>query len=564
VTAHLLIGPLLRRVAGTRATIWVETTAPATVRVEAGSGASGAAPTFSAYGHHYALVVVEGLPENATTPYQVLLEDRPVWPLPESSYPPSLIRTSDHRDGNAQLIFGSCREATPKATGRSLPPDALDAFSRRLMAAPDDPDRRPDLMVLLGDQVYADETSEKVKRFLRRRRRDGHPGPDGQVVSFDEYTKLYLESWRDPEVRWLLSTVPSVMIFDDHEIIDDWNTSASWRADMAATPWWAERIAAGLASYWVYQHLGNLSPEELADDPVYQKVLAAGDATDLLHDFGRSVDDGGRGYQWSYALDLGRTRLVMLDNRCNRVVTPGRREMLPATEWDWFLDQAHGDYDHLVVGSSLPWLMPPAIHHLEAWNERTADSPRPRVAARAEKIRRAFDLEHWAAFGRSFDAMGELFRRLGEGSHGTRVGAGPAYAAPASISVLSGDVHHSYVARAEFDTPVTTPVHQLTCSPVHNQVPGFMRPLMRFSWSRAAAKAVHGLAKSAGVAKPAWTWRREAGPYFGNAVSTLRLTGRAATVRVEGTTKQGDLFEVATVALNPGAPAADDRQDDVR
>ena len=52
--------------------------------------------------------------------------------------------------------------------------------------------------------------------------------------TFDEYTKLYLESWRDPEVRWLLSTVPSVMIFDDHEIIDDWNTSASWRADMSA------------------------------------------------------------------------------------------------------------------------------------------------------------------------------------------------------------------------------------------------------------------------------------------------------------------------------------------
>jgi hypothetical protein len=579
VTAHLLIGPVLRRVTGTKATIWVETTTPATVRVEAGSGASGSATTFSAYGHHYALVVVEGLPPDAATPYEVFLDDKPVWPLPESAYPPSLIRTTDHRDRAVKLIFGSCREATPKATGRSLPPDALDAFSRRLMAAPDDDGRRPDLIVLLGDQVYADETSEKVRKFLRRRRRDGHPGPEDQVVSFDEYTKLYLESWRDPEIRWLLSTVPSVMIFDDHEIIDDWNTSASWRDDMAATAWWGERIAAGLASYWVYQHLGNLGPDDLAADPLYQKVLAAGDATDLLHDFGRAVDDGGRDYQWSYALDLGRTRLIMLDNRCNRVVTPGRREMLPATEWNWFLDQAHGDYDHLVVGSSLPWLMPPAIHHLEAWNERTADSPRPKVAARAEKLRRAFDLEHWAAFGRSFDAMGELFRRLGEGDllppreirqeDGPRVGAGPAYAAPASISVLSGDVHHSYVARVEYSTPVATPVHQLTCSPVHNQVPGFMRPLMRFSWSRAAAKGMRGLARSAGVPQPAWTWRREAGPYFGNAVSTLRLAGRVATVRVEGTSKQGDLFEVATVELtgpsrNRAANAAPDRQDDGR
>ncbi len=56
------------------------------------------------------------------------------------------------------------------------------------------------------------------------------------MQTFDEYTKLYEESWRDPEIRWLFSTVPSVMMFDDHEIIDDWNSSASWRADMQREP----------------------------------------------------------------------------------------------------------------------------------------------------------------------------------------------------------------------------------------------------------------------------------------------------------------------------------------
>src|SRR3954469_15289239 len=355
VTAQLLIGPVLRRVVGARATVWVETTEPARVRVEADGGGAGSAPTFSAYWHHYALVVVDGLVPDAANPYRVLLDDRVVWPPADSPYPESVIRTraTDDRAQPVSLIFGSCREGTPQAAARRLPPDALDAYARRLMADPSDPDLRPDLIVLLGDQVYADETSAKVRRFIKRNRPAGRQGPHDQVLSFEEYTKLYLESWRDPEVRWLFATVPSVMIFDDHEIIDDWNTSASWRRDMAQQPWWRERISAGLATYWVYQHLGNLAPDELLADPLYQKISTAQDATDLLHEFGLSVDNPqssgntDRPYPWSFALDVGRTRLVVLDNRCNRVLTPDRREMLPPAEWAWFLDQAHGDYDHL-------------------------------------------------------------------------------------------------------------------------------------------------------------------------------------------------------------------------
>ncbi|MCA2215132.1 alkaline phosphatase D family protein [Jidongwangia harbinensis] len=560
MTAHLLIGPVLRRVAGDRATIWVETTEPAYVRVEAEGGGAGSAPTFTAYGHHYAIVVVENLVRGGANPYRVLLDDREVWPAGDSPYPRSTIVTRPEDDGAhpVSLIFGSCREATPHATGRRLPPDALDAFARRLMADPDDPDRRPDLIVLLGDQVYADKPTAKVKRFVKRRRAAGHDGPSDQVVSFDEYTKLYLESWRDPEVRWLFATVPTAMIFDDHEIIDDWNTSADWRRDMSEQSWWRERISAGLASYWVYQHLGNLDPDELAADPLFKKVTTVDDATDLLHDFGLMVDrpevaeNTDQPYQWSFALDVGRTRLVMLDNRCNRVLTPGAREMLPAAEWNWFVDQAHGDYDHLVVGSSLPWLMPPAIHHVETWNERLTDTPERRGAALAEKVRRAVDLEHWGAFNRSFTSLAELFRRLGEGSDGApghRIGAGGAYAAPASISVLSGDVHHSYVARADLGSATRTPVHQLTCSPIHNQVPAPMRPLMRFGWSRLAEKAMGAVARSAGVRRPVLSWRRLAGPYFGNAVATLRHHGSAAEVTIDGTTTDGELFEVARVDL---------------
>ncbi|MDG4792553.1 alkaline phosphatase D family protein [Micromonospora sp. WMMD1082] len=554
--AELLIGPLLRRVVGTRATVWVETTAPAVVTVRTSDGAAGTARTFTAYDHHYALVVVDGLTPDSATSYEVRVDGEVAWPLPDSRFPPSVIRTraADDRDQPVRLLFGSCRETTQHATTRKLPPDALDAYTRRVLADPD-PAALPDLVLLLGDQVYADETSPTMRRLLRRRHRRPAGSPRDQVVSFDEYTKLYLESWSDPEIRWLFSTVPSVMIFDDHEIIDDWNTSASWRAEMRRQPWWAERIASGLASYWVYQHLGNLSPDEIAADPVFARVSAAGDATEVLREFGERVDTGVGGYQWSYALDLGRTRLVMLDNRCSRVLLPGHRAMLPPGEWSWFVDRVHGDYDHLVVGSSLPWLLPPGIHHVEAWNEKLADSARPWVAGLAERLRRGLDLEHWGAFRRSFDALATLFARIGAGAPGTpddRKGAGPAYPPPASINVLSGDVHHSYVARVRFaDRAVRTPVHQLTCSPIHNQVPAGMRPLMRLGWARGPAGAARALARTAGVRRPLVKWRKLAGPYFGNAVATLTHAGRGAEVVIEGTTDDGHLREVARHRLTP-------------
>ena len=104
VTAHLLIGPVLRRVVGTRATIWVETTEPALVRVEADGGGAGSTRTFSAYGHHYALVIVDGLVPDALNEYRVLLDDRPVWPPVSSEYPPSAIRTRAADDGDDHVF----------------------------------------------------------------------------------------------------------------------------------------------------------------------------------------------------------------------------------------------------------------------------------------------------------------------------------------------------------------------------------------------------------------------------------------------------------------------------
>ncbi|GAA4921427.1 alkaline phosphatase D family protein [Streptomyces coeruleoprunus] len=545
----LVLGPLLRHVdwpAGGRATIWVETGGPRTAEVRCADGAGGRARTFAVAGHHYALVPVTGLTPGTTTTYEVLLDGRRVWPLADSPFPASTI-TAPAPDGpGPRVTFGSCRWAATGAEGRRpAGPDALGALAARLAADPGAV--RPDVLLLLGDQVYADKPSTATRRWLAGRRDLAEP-PGAQVGDYEEYTRLYHESWLDPEVRWLLSTVPSLMVFDDHDVIDDWNTSASWLAEMRGTAWWRERLHSGLMSYWVYQHLGNLSPAELATDPLYAAVRAVPDGTEVLRRFAADADADPARIRWSYRVDLGRTRLVMVDTRAGRVLDEGKRAMLGEEDARWVREQVLDglpEVDHLLIGSSLPWLLPPLVHDAETWSAALCRGERGgRWARWGEVLRRASDLEHWAAFPESFAWLTELLRdAAGSGAGGpgaTGRPGGPAGAAgPATVSVLSGDVHHAYVAEPEAQPPGAARLAQLTCSPVHQRIPYVLRLGFRFGWSRAGRRLGRALARHGRVAAPGPDWRRTGGPWFGNQLMTLALHGRSARLLLEQARRGG-------------------------
>ncbi|HBF79665.1 MAG TPA: alkaline phosphatase [Streptomyces sp.] len=527
--AGLRLGPLLRHVdweSGSRATVWVETTRPCTAEVRCADGASGSARTFSVCGHHYALVVVTGLTPGSTTAYEVLLDGRGVWPPERSPHPPSTITTPavPHTPGAGpvRIAFGSCRWAAAHAEERDpVGPDALVTLAAGLAADPGAV--RPDVLLLLGDQVYADETSPPTRRRLAARR-DLREAPGAQVADYEEYTLLYDESWGDPDVRWLLSTVPSCMIFDDHDVIDDWNTSASWLADMRSTPWWHERIVSGLMSYWVYQHLGNLSPDALDADPVYATVRGVPDATETLRAHAAAADADPTRTRWSYGRVFGRVRLLMVDTRAARVLEEAERSMLDADEARRLRDEVladPGSVDHLLIGTSLPWLLPPLIHDAETWNAALCRGERGgRWARFGEKLRRACDLEHWAAFPESFGRLSALLRDSGRGPE-----------APATVCVLSGDVHHAYIAEPHWpqQAPGGTPdarILQLTCSPVHNSVPASMRTAFRFGWSLPGRWLGRALTRHGRTGPSPMHWHRTGGPWFGNQLMTLSLDGR--------------------------------------
>ncbi|GAA0459502.1 alkaline phosphatase D family protein [Streptomyces sp. NPDC046215] len=533
MAAALVLGPLLRHVdqepeeGAASATVWVESDRPCEVEVRCADGAGGTARTWRIAGHYYALVPVTGLRPASETAYRVLLDGAQVWPLTGSRFPDSTIRTPGAGD-TLRVTFGSCRWAAPPpeddgGPGDPAGPDALDTLASALAGAGGG--ARPDVLVLLGDQVYADKTSAATRRWIAARRPLTEP-PGHQVANYEEYTRLYHESWLDPEIRWLLSTVPSLMIFDDHDVIDDWNTSAAWLAEMRATPWWEERVLSGLMSYWVHQHLGNLSPAELATDKLYQAVSRSPDGTAALREFAARADADPAAARWSYRRDFGRVRLLMVDTRATRVLAEDGRALLDAAETEWVRAQAleaPGSYDHLLIGASLPWLLPPAVHDAETWNAALCAGARgPRWARLGERLRRRTDLEHWAAFPRSFDALTALIAAVGSGPD-----------APATIAVLSGDVHHAYVAEPVWPDPPRSRVLQLTCSPVHNSVHVSLRLGFRFGWSAAGRLLGRALARHGRVGRPAIGWRRTGGPWFGNQLMTLTLRGRTARLRLD-------------------------------
>ncbi|SHG80272.1 PhoD-like phosphatase [Jatrophihabitans endophyticus] len=546
---RLLIGPVLRFVGRTDATVWVETDEPCEVEI-----LGVRERTWSVEGHHYAIVVVDGLQPGSATEYDVRLDGEAAWPDPRSDRPASRIRTlADDRP--LRLVYGSCRygRGAVKLADKHFDPDSLAAYARLLTTAADE--QWPDAMLMLGDQVYADETSEATQRRIRARR-DVSQGAGLELADFEEYTWIYLESWTDPDVRWLMSTVPSSMIFDDHDVRDDWNTSHEWRTDMQGTDWWQERVVGGLSSYWVYQHLGNLSPAELRENDLYRQVRTSDGAasTAALREFAARADseaDGHKGARWSFRRDFGRTRLLMIDSRCGRILADGRRSMVDEDEFAW-IEQQLGDtpdadggdgdsgYDHLLIGTSLPWLLARALHDIEAWNEALCDGGRGgRVARWSEKLRRGADLEHWASFHDSFERLGTMIESVAAGRRGS---------APATVCVLSGDVHHAYIAEATFSTSVTSRIYQLTCSPLHNYVPAYMKVTFRVAWSRFAerfTRVLLGLVLR--VPRTSVRWRRLAGPYFGSEIAELVISGRRAETVLRRSAAPGDEGELVEV-----------------
>jgi hypothetical protein len=164
--------------------------------------------------------------------------------------------------------------------------------------------------------------------------------------SFDEQTEnkppAELKTFRDllPRVRRVLANVATYMMFDDHEVTDDWNLSQIWRDRVFTSPLGRTILRNGLLGYFLCQGWGN-DPAAFEEDvpqangppkPSARKQLmltiprlfpkgdelppdrTAADEIDVL----LGLDGADPPVKWHYSIDGPRHRAIVLDNRTRR------------------------------------------------------------------------------------------------------------------------------------------------------------------------------------------------------------------------------------------------------
>jgi hypothetical protein len=427
-----------------------------------------------------------------------------------------------------QVAYGSCRAgyAQDDPAGAKKGLDALLGLASQLLETWDE--RRtawPQLLLLTGDQIYGDQLSDRLKARFRLPDLRGDD-PD-EATTLRQFAELYREAWTaTPAVRWLLSTVPSFMIMDDHEQTDDWNITAAWVA-ARKSPAWIRRFASGLLAYWVYQGGGNLAPREWIRDERMRMLTPrirplSSDTTDRLSFLFESYIRGTRRATWSYAFEAAGTRFVVGDTRMARKLT-GHRLLMDDASWAEFRALALGHpRRRVVLVIPGPLLNPHPLHDLFAWvADKIENDPslfeRLETAALGglagafggaivggagglllggpagalggaiggaivggaigatagfflEEILEEFivgptierDIELWPAFPSSFDRMTTLLEQLVNGD-----GTSP----KAFVALISGDVHYSNIMRGDLArTRRRTPVYQFTMSPFRQQI----------------------------------------------------------------------------------------------
>lgn len=250
-----------------------------------------------------------------------------------------------------------------------------------------------------------------------------------------------------PQVRRALAHLPSYMIFDDHDITDDWNLTRGWEEAAYGHPFSKQIIGNALIAYWLCQGWGNApkkftSLNNQAEHYFSEQGFSQQDTLiDQLLDWS----------EWHYSLATT-PKIVVLDTRTQRWRSESRASK-PSGLMDW---EALSELQQELINEPKVIMVSPApIYGVKM----------------IETIQRVFtffgqplmvDAENWMAHSGTANVMLNIFRHV---------------KTPPEFIILSGDVHYSFVYDVSHRfRRSSSQIIQITCSGIKNSFPsGLLR-----------------------------------------------------------------------------------------
>lgn len=244
------------------------------------------------------------------------------------------------------------------------------------------------------------------------------------------------------QVRRALAHIPTYMIFDDHDVTDDWNLTRGWEQEVYGNPLSKRMIGNALIGYLLCQGWGN-APKKVA--PLIAKVQESmGESGLNSHD--EIIDDLLDFDQWHYRLDTT-PPIEVLDTRTQRWRSESNMNK-PSGLMDW---EALCDFQHSIIGKESVIVVSAApIYGVK-------------VIEAIQKVFTFFgkaltvDAENWMAHKGTANVILNIFRH---------------YKTPPDFIILSGDVHYSFVYDVRLRFRRNSPhITQFTCSGLKNAFP---------------------------------------------------------------------------------------------
>lgn len=286
-------------------------------------------------------------------------------------------------------------------------------------------------LLVWSDTLWADINIDK----------DGIP-PKYHAIFDKEHEALNGFVKQLPQVRRALAHIPTYMIFDDHDVTDDWNLTRGWEQEVYGNPLSKRMIGNALIGYLLCQGWGN-APKKVA--PLIAKVQESmGESGLKSHD--EIIDDLLDFDQWHYRLDTT-PPIEVLDTRTQRWRSESNMNK-PSGLMDW---EALCDFQHSIIGKESVIVVSAApIYGVK-------------VIEAIQKVFTFFgkaltvDAENWMAHKGTANVILNIFRH---------------YKTPPDFIILSGDVHYSFVYDVRLRFRRNSPhITQFTCSGLKNAFP---------------------------------------------------------------------------------------------